>query len=167
MDKSKILGVILILLSVLIIAIYFISKNIQQNEKVEEKQSSEIQQIDSNTDTYEPNNNNLSTDDLRIEEQDEAGAASEEELIKNWNCNIVSMSDELKSEIDDFDAFMYAIKDFMFTNGYVDTDVFSLDSLTIKYKEKKKLFLMGIEGENYYFNVVQDLNTGNYYCEEY
>ena len=163
MEKPNILGIILVFFGLLIL-VGFLIFSFWKKEESPAKQP-EKQQIEIST-KEEINTENIN----RIEEidlQNEAGTDDDRALIEAMDCNISSMCDEIKNEISDMGAFEYAIKEYLYLNGFPEVDVYSLDTLTVKYKENKKYYLMGLVDENSFFYVVYDIETDVYSTQEY
>lgn len=164
MSRNRKIGILLIFISLLIIAVYFISSRMVQTQ--EQDPNAEIQQNDSAVLSDESANDPV--DEEAIEELNEGGEESADDAaIDNLNCNITEIDQAVEDDIADRNAFEYAIKRYLYENGFINKNVYSLDTVTIRYRENNKLYLLGIEDENQYFYVVYDMNTGLYSAEEY
>ena len=177
MDKKKIIGVFLIFFGILVAVWLFLdidkkedstkivtgtqqSVHIEQNKQVDENESEQREQdVDaSGADEAE---------EINIEDQNEAGESEDEALIQSVDCQIGAICDEIMADIDDMEGFEYAVKQYVFENGYIGGEIYSLDTVTINYQERWKQYLMGIKEENHYFCVIYDMDHGTYRSEKF
>lgn len=102
-----------------------------------------------------------------VEERKEGGSDQDSELISAVEVNLQDMNKEEEALIKDKNKFINEIRRYIFDNGIESIDVYSLDTITTKYNERKQLFLLGIQDENTYFYIIQDMDTPTYSYQEY
>lgn len=171
MDKKKLTGFLMILLA-FVIAVWLFSdlgKKEKTSQAVSDAQQSErVEQIPVEPEETQTDDSSVVVkEETNIEDQNEAGGGEDETLIRSVDCRIGTMCDEIRADIEDMEGFEYAVKQYVFENGYIGAEIYSLDTVTINYQERWKQYLMGIEGENHYFCVVYDLDHGTYCSEKF
>ena len=102
-----------------------------------------------------------------VEERKEGGSDQDSELISAVEVNLQDMNKEEEALIKDKNKFINEIRRYIFDKGIESIDVYSLDTITTKYNERKQLFLLGIQDENTYFYIIQDMDTPTYSYQEY
>lgn len=158
MKKNKTMGLILITLSIIIIIVLLVFEFKNTSKKDSPSETS----VEKSTDEVASPNSDSTNPDQEIEELQEGGADSDTIAINNLDCQILNLGAEVTADIADMDRFIYAGKEYLYKNGYVASDIVSMDTVTIKYKEQKKMYLMGISNENEYFYIVYSYADDSY-----
>lgn len=109
-------------------------------------------------------------EDTEKEEQiyGDGGEASDPELIGQMEIEISGMHKSVKKRIRDYEAFEYAVKEYLFSEGVETTTVISLNSVTVNYDLDNEIFHMAVETEDetWEFYIVQDNQDGTYTASE-
>lgn len=100
------------------------------------------------------------------QQEDESGADVSEAEI-NWiEVNVHGMKDEVKAQIEDYDAFLFAIKECFYRTGVMETEVTSLNKVSHDYNDNLVHFSMYVKSQTLTdFDVTYDLGTGRYFVQ--
>lgn len=182
---AMIIGVSLIAVVVLVM---MFSKNDADNKKENNKEYTAILETDSEQDALEDEeecltvrqqteDENKKTDTetdgeecLTVrqsdEVRDESGVEATREEIEALELTVTDMNDEVRKEITDYDAFLYAIKECFYTMGVMKTEVQCLNQVTHIYADNLVVFSLYVNDLTVnYIDVVHDLTSDSYYVK--
>lgn len=160
--KKKWIGIILVIIGCFFGIFCMI--NIQGSTQKQEK----ISNVQKKSSIKKEKKSMSSQEDMEnVEERKEGGSDQDNELISAVEVNLQDMNNEEETLIKDKNKFINEIQKYIYANGIESTDIYSLNTVTTKFNEKKQLFLLGIRGENTYFYIIQDMDTPTYSYQEY
>lgn len=134
--------------------------------KSEESNCVTVTQQDGTDDSDVESDNCVTVTQQKDEEEvnDASGAIVGESEIEKTEVNVKDMSEELKQQIIEYDAFVYAIKKCFYEAGIMETEVTCLNRITYDYKDNLVYISMYVPSSSItYFDVVYNQTQGTYY----
>ncbi len=134
--------------------------------KTEESNCVTVTQQDETDDSDTKSDNCVTVTQQKDDEEmsDASGVVVGETEIEKIEVNIKDMSEELKQQIVEYDAFVYAIKKCFYEAGIMETEVTCLNRITYDYKDNLVYISMYVPSPSItYFDVVYNQTQGTYY----